>query len=316
MKLRSRRIALRIVPALIGASFFTAAVGYMHYTTPAAIAIQPGKLIDLRPKYTVGKETRLKLSTDEISKTSIAGEAGLDSSSESKREMVIVLKCTAKTESGSTVEMRIESLKMSMSGGIAEGEFDSSKPPAKDGDNPIAAALRPMVGVPMIMDVDNDGNIRSITGNDKMQPAGPAAGMASQLTSFSGMQMLLSPITTVSKSKGEAKVGEKWTTTDMLDTQGFGRLKIETNYTLASVRGGMAEVPIQGSIALDSEGSALAIPVKLKDSKYTGKFKWNTEDGMIDSMDVDQSLALDVNVAGMSTSVTQTTRTKVSRVGR
>ena len=102
----------------------------------------------------------------------------------------------------------------------------------------------------------------------------------------------------------------------MHDTQGFGRLKIETNYTLASVRGGMAEVPIKGTISLDSEGSALAIPVKLKDSKYSGKFKWDTEDGMIDSMDVDQSLALDANISGMSTSFTQTTRTKITRVGR
>jgi hypothetical protein len=168
----------------------------------------------------------------------------------------------------------------------------------------------------MTLDIDPDGNVRSIKGNDKAQAAGAAAG---QFTTVSGIQMLMSPMTSVTKSKGEAKIGEQWTTADIMDA-GIGKVKIQTLYTLAGLRGGNAEIPIKGTITLDSEAAGLpgadAGPIKLKDSKYTGKLLWNTKDGMVESLDLEQSLSLEMGTAGANAQFVQQTKTKISRVGR
>jgi hypothetical protein len=276
-----------------------------------------GAKVDLRPRFAVGQEVRLRLSTEEVTKTTLAGESGLNQDSSSSREMVISLKCTGKEEKNSIVEMKIESLKATMKGaGIdgADGSFDSTAPMSKDGQNPLAGALRPLVGQAFTLVFDADGNITSVKGNEKL--GGSAiGGMAGQLGSMSGVQMLLSPITTPGKSSGEASVGQTWTTRDVIDSP-FGRLNMTTDYKLASHMGNVADVPIKGTLVLDSESGGLGqgLGVKLKKSDYSGRMKWDTDRGMIQSMDVSQSIALEASPGGQSVSFTQTNSTKITRL--
>ncbi len=276
-----------------------------------------GAKIDLRPRFKVGEDVRLRLLTQEVTKTTLTGESGLNQDSSSSREMVISLRCIKKEEKNSIVEMKIESLKASLKGaGIegSDGTFDSTAPASKDAQNPMAEALRPLVGQAFTLVFDSDGNITSVKGNEKL--GGSAmGGMAGQLGSMSGVQLLLSPITTPGKSSGEAAVGQTWTTRDSIDSP-FGRLNMTTDYKLASHVGNVADVPIQGKLSLDSESGemAQALGVKLKKSEYSGRMKWDTDRGMIQTMDVNQSIALEASPGGQSVSFTQTNTTKITRL--
>ncbi len=273
--------------------------------------------VDLRPRFTVGQDVRLKLSTEEVTKTTLAGETGLNQDSSSSREMVVSLRCTGKQEANSVVEMKIESLRATMQGaGIegTDGSFDSSKPTSKDGEGMLGQALRPLVGQVFVLVFDKDGNITSVKGNEKL--GGSAmGGIAGQLGSMSGVQMLLSPITTPGKSSGEASVGQTWTTHDVIDSP-FGRLKMLTDYKLASHSGGVADVPIKGTLELDSESGGLgqALAVKLKKSEYSGRMKWDTERGMIQSMDVSQAIGIEATPGGQLVQFAQTNTTKIQRL--
>lgn len=273
--------------------------------------------VDLRPRFVVGQEVRLKLATEEMTKTTLGGEASLNQDSASSREMVVSLRCTGKQDQNSTVEMKIESLRATMSGagiGGLDGSFDSSKPASKDGEGTLGQALRPLVGQVFVLVFDQNGNITSVKGNEKVDGSA-MGGFAGQLGTMSGVQMLLSPITTPGKSSGEAAVGQIWTTRDVIDSP-FGRLKMVTDYKLASHIGALAEVPIKGTLSLDSEGGGQgeALGVKLKKSEYSGKMKWDTDRGMIQSMDVSQSIAIEATPGGQSVQFVQTNTTRITRL--
>lgn len=316
-------VARSINPAFIACALTAALMsGAAVSQVDASAIVQPGERkagkVDLRPRFTVGQEVRLKLATEETTKTTLAGEAGLNQDSASSREMVVSLRCTGKQEENSIVDMKIESLRATMKGaGIegADGAFDSATPASKDGENPLAGALRPLVGQTFTLVFDKDGNITSVKGTEKIGGSG-MGGIAGQLGSMSGVQMLLSPITTPGKSSGEAAVGQTWTTRDVIDSP-FGRLKMTTDYKLASHMAGVAEVPIKGVLALDSEGSAGlgdALAVKLKKSEYAGKMRWDTDRGMIQSMDVNQSIAIEAAPGGQKVEFVQTNTTKITRL--
>lgn len=318
MKRTVARIMLGIGMSLLVVAPTSAASVSMHERV-AAHQPERGRSakVDLRPRFKVGEDVRLRLSTQEMTKTSLAGESGLNQDSSSSREMVISLRCTGKEEKNSIVEMKIESLKASLKGaGIdgADGTFDSTSPASKDAQNPLAGALRPLVGQSFTLVFDANGNITSVKGTEKVGDSA-MGGVAGQLGSVSGVQMLLSPITTPGKSSGEATVGQTWTTRDVIDSP-FGRLNMTTDYKLASHVGNVADVPIQGKLVLDSESGEMgqSLGVKLKKSDYSGRMKWDTDRGMIQTMEVNQSIVLEASPGGQSVSFTQTNNTKITRL--
>jgi hypothetical protein len=75
-----------------------------------------------------------------------------------------------------------------------------------------------------------------------------------------------------------------------MDT-GMGTVRITTTNTLKSVSGGMAAIDIRGVFSLDPSSKGKGVTIR--DSNMSGEAKWDTESGMLDSMQMHQKLSVE-----------------------
>lgn len=176
----------------------------------------------------------------------------------------------------------------------------------------LAQVVRPMLGSKLTLTIDAAGNILSATGGSELAPSSLVGldGMKSLPTR--GNAGLLGPIFTAKKSTGRARVGETWTSDDSLDASSLGSMRMHTTHTLRSVTGNLASVDLAGSIDKSSESASG--PVQIKDSSFAGRYKWDTERGQLDSMDLNQSVSVDISVEGMSLTSSYKARTRLTRL--
>src|SRR5205085_12658983 len=128
----------------------------------------------------------------------------------SKVEMTLVLSPTA-VEPGraATVNLTIETLKVSNKTGDEKIDFDSSKPVGGE-DDIVGSLMRSIIGTTMTLKVDSAGNITSITGGEGL------AGL-SQFVGGGGSGQLFGPIVSGRHGNGMARVGESWADVDTID---------------------------------------------------------------------------------------------------
>jgi hypothetical protein len=274
----------------------------------AALGAQPaatsaGK-IDLRPKFKVGQETRLQMDMDGKQSGSSAGEAGL---MQQKVGGTLRLKCRdTNPETGSTLEMQFETLKVKATTAAGNIDFDSTRP--ADPDDMTADAIRSMMMTMLTVKMDPSGNITSVDGG-----AGGALGL------MGGPDMIkdllknsFGPISTTSKGSGRYSVGDTWKNEDVI-SGGLGTMRTTTINKLRSMSGPIANIDITGSVTLDPSSASQG--VSIKDSSIKGDAKWDTEAGMLESMNMTQHYSVEQKQAqGAPVRTTQDVVMKVSRV--
>jgi hypothetical protein len=275
----------------------------------AAVAAQPaakpaGK-IDLRPKFKVGQETRLQMDLDVNGKQSTpsAGEAGLI---QQKVGGTLRLKCRdTNPETGSTLEMQFESLKIKATTAAGNIDFDSSKP--ADPDDMTGEAIRSMMMTMLTVKMDPSGNITSVDGG-----AGGALGLGGPDMIKDLLKNSFGPISTSSKGSGRYSIGETWKNEDVING-GQGTIRTTTINKLKSMSGPMANIDITGSVTLDPSSASQGISIK--DSSIRGEAKWDTEAGMLDSMNMAQHYSVEQKQAqGAPVRTTQDVVMKVNRL--
>lgn len=305
-----RPIVLPNVPSL--PAFFAALLATLF----AVVAPAAAQTIDLRPKFTVGRDFRLTLVTEET--TTMSGELlGPDASKNSRRgEFQLLLKPVVTEGETSLVDLTFERIKYSLTDGDTKATFDSTQAPKTDADKTLAEALKPFVNATLKLRFDKDGNITSMEGGDQILGGGAMGSVGQQLGSIAGLNNLLGPVVNLKNTKGQVKVGEKWSTESRLGEMGIGQFKIKTDYHAKGMRNGLAEIAFDGKLDSDSEGMSAAI--KLKNSTYKGTYLWDTEMGMIKSMEMDQVLTIeqsldDNNKGKPDMSIQRTAKTRVTR---
>jgi hypothetical protein len=262
------------------------------WDTPSALA-QQGKTVDLRPKFTKGQEIRLKLELVNRSKTTAGSATTKDQDEEAPprdydgtQEYVLLLKVKdTNPETGTTAELVYEQVKVRMKSAIGDMDFDSTKPKK---DDPLDEMLRGMVGASFQVEFDRSGNIKNITGNDPLQ--GVAGGLGGSPSSPAGLQDFFGRIfPTGSDASLQRRVGESWTTTDTMDAPG-GTWNITSTNTVKSASGGKAVVDIKGKLNFEPATSGKGAQIKVQNARYDGTYTWDTERGMLSSLETRQHL--------------------------
>ncbi len=273
--------------------------------------------IDLRPRFQVGKPQRFHLTLTSRGKDVTPAAAGAPSTttdtSMSQEIDISIVAREVDPQTGSKLDLVYESLKLSMK--TPDGEQVTLDTASKDKNDPLAGLLAPLAGLKVAIDMDKDGNITSMDAGTPMDPAALlGAGGGGNSTSINAADLvrnLLGPVTTTSKSPGQASVGESWTTQDTIDAA-WGRMRLSTTHTLSSHRGNVATIDTRGMFALTPASATSPAPV-IRDSAYAGRTAWNTEAHMLDEMTLKQRLVVDKGTAGTST---QDMDVKVKRLSR
>lgn len=278
-----------------------------------------GATVDLRPKLEKGKVFRFRMSLNSTEKTTPPSDmqdpnVPADTVT-ATQDQEIVLKLTVKDaspETGSTLELVYESLKMKVANpmlGDDPLEFDSTK--SADPNDPNAAAiaqmLGPVVGTALTISMDKDGNVTNV--------AAPAAapGLGDSFTGKDVISGLVGQVFTLKKGDPNVRVGEKWTN-DSVMAATWGRTRITTTNTLASHRAGKATITIDGSVSMEPNSPGLPIAITIKSSKLDGNAIWSTEDGMLDSLTFSQALDMDITTPAGPSKTQATKRTSFTRL--
>jgi hypothetical protein len=278
------------------------------FTPPPAVAApsdQPAaSKVNLRPTFKKGQEVRFRVMI-ESSSDAAAGEKQTQA-----QEIGLLLRCTASDpESGTTLDLVYESLRMEVKSPLVNVSFDSKRPPSND--DAVGSLLRSIVGLTLPVTMDKDGNITAVGSG---AGAGGLGGLSEQFTGADMVKSMFGPIMTTRKSAGEARVGESWSTQDTIDAPA-GQINLTFTHTLDSHQGGKANISMKGKATLQpSPGGAAASKARIRDSSITGKTVWDTEAGMLHSLDSRQRLEVETMTEGQASVTTQDMTVKVSRV--
>lgn len=290
-------------------------LGFALLTVALVGGAANAQTVSLRPKFEVGEETRYRMA---MRSSTAGGLPGAADPAELKQLMEQTIGLKMKTvatdpEGSSTVEMVYESIKFSLDSAMMKTTFDSTKPKTADGDDPVAAVMRSIVGTTMTVVFDRDGNITSVKGGESLAAAaGGMGGLVGGLTNAGQVRELFNNIFTIKRAKGSAEVGEKWKTEDAVDVGPLGKFTMTTESKLVRASGGRADVEFVGTITPGPESAGAG--VQIKDSAYTGSYVWDTRRGCLESMKSDQKIAIEGDVGGMKLSSKSDIKMEVTRV--
>jgi hypothetical protein len=274
------------------------------------LAAARAQQVDLTPKFVKGQETKFTMETSSTSSTAVGKNAAEKNTM--KMEVRFALKVKdSNPETGSTVDLVYERVKVATTLGTGIEEFDSDKPASQDAASELAPLMRPLVGMTLTLTVDPAGNITKVTGGEALAPLSPAA----NLGQATGVKQLIGPLFSPKNSPGKVSVGETWENVDKLDTGMMGAFKMVTKHTLKSATGGDARVSFTGTIEPASESPAPA-GIEIKNSRYDGEYVWDLERGMLRTMASKMSLRFEGDLAGETVSATSEGETKVTRLGK
>jgi hypothetical protein len=267
--------------------------------------------VDLRPRFETGQQIRFKMRM-ESSGTDTMDGAG-EASTSTKQEIGLLLRVKdVNPETGAVLDLVYESLKFSLDSPImGRVDFDSSKPATGGDASPVEAMLRPMVGLTLSVRTDKDGNITEVKAPES---AGGAGAMLHQFTGADVVKNMFGPIVSLRGGTGRASVGEKWTNESRIDSP-MGAMKISTTNTLLSHAEGKANIDIKGGVNLTPGGMPGMPAATVKESSLSGKAVWDTAKGMLRSVQTEQRIAFETEMAGVKGTSKQIMKLDVQRFG-
>jgi hypothetical protein len=246
-----------------------------------------GAIVDLRPKFRKGQNTSFKVEMN--STNDLAGGDTGKPEQVIKQEIGITLKVREVSAQGNaTIDLVYDSLKFEMSSDALDVSFDSTKK-ATGQDDPMADVLRTVVGLSLTLEADRDGNITSVSGG-----SGLPAGLAQQFTGADVVKNFFGPIMNIQKGSGQVSVGDSWTNDDSIQG-GMGNFRMKNTYTLSSYNAPIAKVKMSGMMNLDGSNTG---PVNLREGTLRGDYEWNTEEGMLKSMNFSMRTLLETKLTG------------------
>jgi len=290
----SRFAVAAVVLGAVATGFSFAAVAQdAAETAPAAAAPAAEATIDLKPKFEVGQEARFTLESVQNTVQTMAGQEQKQSVTQ---HMTLLRKVTAVDESGVSIELIIESLKVKVDSPMMALEFDSSKPAEEDGANPYVEQMRSMVNAPIQAKLDANGMVQEVT-----MPEGVEAAGALDKEKFAAQ---FEPLLWVKSDPSTATVGEEWNRTST-QTMELGEMKSDMHFKLAEVKDSIAMIQTSANVTLAGDMA------EIKQSKSEGSYRWDTAAGILDEYETTQQMEL--SIAQMGVDVKLDSRTSLKR---
>ncbi|MGH7242803.1 MAG: DUF6263 family protein [Phycisphaerales bacterium] len=358
--LRFRTTASALILSLAAAGGVGAAV-----IAPATPAVQPGGnpkprdpeapkpndgedipagSFDLRPKFRMGQDRRVRLSLDsketqpdltkELDPANRTGDTKNAAADEmkTKQDFVLIFRPTKVGEDGtSEVSIIFDQIRSHVEGPGVDDSFDSSKPaPAKKpapkpaeadplgglGKVPtLEETLRPLVGEELSIVFDRDGNVIEVRGGEKfvraLNPMAPE-----ELTQMGGDEKMRDLFKSIVSTPGKrsANSGETWSSDTALDLFPIGGSRLHTDYRLSNVQGAKGKISFQGKLVPSKDPSPGSGGLKLNKADYAGSTDWDQEDGFARSMQSTQGLDAELKIGEQTISLKQSQKVVLERL--
>lgn len=206
-------------------------------------SVSKDETVNLQFNLQNGKQYVYEMVTEQTTTTDVQGM-----SVEMKQDMSTTATYNVLSKEGDAtrVEVIYNRIKMKTSGAGMQSEFDTDNP---TGNEPVYANLSKMVKKPFEMTINKNGEIMAMTGADKMlegvldSSMGDINGMTdSMLRSMMQQSLTVYPGQPV-------KPGDQWVRSYTTNI-GFMKLNFKNNYTLKSVKKGIAHIDVMADISM------------------------------------------------------------------
>ncbi len=323
---------------------------------PASGGDQPatGGLIDLRPRFRAGQSIRYVY--EQTARNSVRSpekdDETLNTDSELSQRLGLVMRTVRADDTGTTIELEYESVRVKYKTDAEEGAFDSAarqtpspgaapatKPgapakPAPEAPQPPAdplaaldlnamleAMFRPMVGSRVTVELDRTGAIRSVSGGSAPGGGLGAGGAGIPGLGAGGSGLAPDPrqiaswlVQGASGSNGLVRVGQSWTNADSVGNTPVGPMRMQTRHTLRSANLGLAQVAFVGAVEGAGTDAGGPMGVQLRDAAYSGTYQWDTRDGALAGMQADMRVDMQGGATLLNLRMNSETQVRVSRV--
>lgn len=290
------------------------------FTASASVTLpalaQPGRAVDLRPRWTKGSDSALVMKID--SKNTVSSPIGLGESDQHITQEITLREHVLEVdpEKGAVVELTYERVKVKFDANVGAFDFDSddpegknnpkpTRPPNKDGldfiddvaKSQMVPYLKKIAGTKLKVTFDGDGKITAVDGGSGLMVPGMMGPVGGLSPTPKGLDALFGPISSVTTGDaGRVKVGDTWTSADQLDLQPMGGLKMVTKHTLKKVTGDLADIAFVGSV--EPASVAPSAPFKITSAAYDGTYSWNAKLGRLQGLTARQETSIESS-AGM-----------------
>jgi hypothetical protein len=272
----------------------------------AAIAgIKPSQP-DLLPRFAPGAEARYMVQRTSRNAMSARGLPELPPQ-ETVETFGVLVRCRSAAEESAVVEVVYERVAVSEKRGGVSAVFDSERPAAEDGGNPLAGVLRPAVGQVLTFTVDRGGEVRAASGGERLPPALRADG---------GARSLLAPIFGCGRGAGAGavKVGETWA--QSIDAQSDGSpVRHTVTHRVEAVDGGQVRVATTGTVEIVATPAGQPpAPFAIESQRQTGEYTWDTATGALRELSAEMSMVVRDWSQGIETTQRTQTSVRIRRV--
>ena len=288
--LRRRRVTLldTMKKALL-LLFFVGLVSLLPgFSQLSANAAPADSTQSLKIKWTTGKEYFLRMTMTQSTEMPMGGQPKpMEGSMEMTQQFTMsVLK--ENSDGGHDIEMEFGNVSMRSSGAGNEMSFDSTKPAAEDGNNPMAAMMRKIVGCRLKYVIGPDGTVQKIEGANEMikrlsagalsAGAPEAEGFYKQMLSDDNLKQYGSFSDTLPDHP--VKIGDSWRLKKSIKIL-TGNLNIDAQYTLKGPEDHLLRhcqrIDFDGTLSSENGNAAATIT----DGKMSGQLWFDPDLGTV-----------------------------------
>ncbi len=271
---------------------------------PLVVVAGAGEKVDLHPKWTTGDTTKydfefLSRWTSHMGE----GEKAPKGGQLYRQEGRLARRVVAVDDSGVTLAITMERLHIQVSSGTEVVHYDSDFGDIPERQNALTAPVKACVGRQIIVKLSRAGEVLSVEGNEPPppdpskteveQPQVPQAILGTQV-----VRKLWRPLYQLDKKNLDARVGDKWSTTDVTSDPGLGTFELTINNDLSELKDGVARITSVAEVMLTPAIGHGAITATLRESAVKGIIEWNTSRGMLKSWETSQDMKLDTERSG------------------
>lgn len=280
----------------------------LHVAAAAAAAmagVQPTQP-DLLPRFAPGTEARYIVERTARNAMSARGLPELPPQ-ETVETFGVLVRCRSVAEESAVVEVVYERVAVSEKRGGISATFDSERPAAEDGGNPLAGVLRPAVGQVLTFTVDRGGEVRAASGGERLPPALRADG---------GAKSLLAPIFGCGRGAGAGavKVGQTWAQEINGVSEG-APVRHTVTHRVEAVEGGQVRVATTGTVeVVPAPAGQPPTPLAIENQRQTGNYTWDTTAGALKALSAEMSMVVRDWSQGIETTQRTQTSVRIRRV--
>lgn len=300
-----------MLAACTGAAFAAAVMGAS--VSSAVVDDVRAREVSLKPAWSVGQTQRFdfRFESDRAS-----GNAG--NPAERVRQTFVlagrISRRVEKVEGGvPTLVFVYESVRAEVKTPGNSLTFDSAKPAAGDGDNPMARSMRPVIGREITVKLNGRGDIETITGTEPAPAKDPGAArppaLSEALVGQEVFKRLLRPTYSLEGAPETAKIGATWTLDQDTTQPMVGVLTTHKVFTLRAVDGNIAKIEMTGDVDLHGSGGEAAKGAKLGTRKVAGTVEWDVRTGVVDAYNSTNSVMIEGDDFGLQKRVLDSTTT-------